>query len=174
MLKIKLVLLLGVLALSTSSMAADTYSASSNTLTIPLVKVNNNYYSNVLIGVGAIVSIGRKDSSAPTYDTYNAGTNQLSIPEVLVGDTSYYNVVITVGSVLGIGASCATVAECSPSNVSTEALYYGPANYSSVIQTNYTPSATALISTLTNRNRYLISDAATQSTFANYLQVGSD
>jgi len=174
MTKVKLVVFLSVLAFSTSIIAADTYFASSNTLTIPLVKVNNNYYSNVLIGVGTIVSVGRKDSSAPTYDIYNVGTNQLSIPEVLVGDTSYYNVVITVGSVLGIGASCATFAECSPSNVSTEALYYGPANFSSVIQTNYTPSASALISALTNRNRYLISDAATQSTFANYLQVGSE
>ena len=169
----KIFVLLGSLVFSTSSFAADTYSFASNTLTIPLVKVNSTYYANVQITVGEVLSVGSKDPSAPAYDTYNASNHQLNIPEVLVGGTSYYNVIITVGNILGVGATCATAAECSASISNTEAVYYGPANYSSVIQATYTPSATAMVSTLTNRNRYLISDAATQNTNANYLQVGS-
>ena len=170
---LKLFVLLGSLVFSTSSFSADTYSFASNTLTIPLVKVNSTYYANVQITVGEVLSVGSKDPSAPTYDTYNASNNQLSIPEVLVGGTSYYNVIITVGNVLGVGAICATAAECSAPISNIEALYYGPANYSSVIQATYTPGATAMVSTLTNRNRYLISDASTQSANANYLQVGT-
>jgi hypothetical protein len=169
----KLFFLLSSLVISTSSFSADTYSFASNILSIPLVKVNSAYYANVQITVGEVLSVGSKDPSAPAYDTYNATNNQLNIPEVLVGGKSYYNVIITVGNVLGVGATCVTAAECSASISNTEAVYYGPANYSSVIQTTYTPSATAMVSTLTNRNRYLISDATTQSTNANYLQVGS-
>ena len=170
---LKLFFLLSSLVFSTCSFAADTYSFTSNILTIPLVKVNSTYYANVQITVGEVLSVGSKDPSAPTYDTYNASNNQLSIPEVLVGGTSYYNVIITVGNVLGVGAICATAAECSAPISNIEALYYGPANYSSVIQATYSPGATAMVSTLTNRNRYLISDASTQSTNANYLQVGT-
>jgi hypothetical protein len=169
----KVIAFLSCLVFSTSSFAADSYSFTSNILNIPLVKVNSNYYANVQITVGEVLSIGSKDPSAPAYDTYNATNNQLNIPEVLVGGTSYYNVIITVGNILGVGANCATAAECSASISNTEAVYYGPANYSKVIQATYTPSATAMVSTLTNRNRYLISDASTQSTNANYLQVGS-
>ena len=170
---VKLFIFSYALAFGTSSYAADTYAAASNTLTIPLVKVNSTYYSNVQISVGTVVSIGSKDASAPAYDTYNAANNQLSIPEVLVGDTSYYNVVITVGSVLGVGAACATAAECSTSNVSTETVYYGPANFLSAIQASYTPGVMTSASTLTNRNRYLLSDSATQGNNGNFLQVGA-
>jgi hypothetical protein len=170
---VKLFIFSYALAFGTNSYAADTYAASSNTLTIALVKVNSTYYSNVQISVGTVVSIGSKDASAPAYDTYNATNNQLSIPEVLVGDTSYYNVVITVGSVLGVGATCATAAECSTSNVSTEAVYYGPANFLSAIQASYTPGVMTSASTLTNRNRYLLSDSATQGNNGNFLQVGA-
>lgn len=161
------------LAWGAQSFAADTYAAASNILTIPLVKVNSTYYANVQISVGNVVSVGSKDASPPAYDVYNAANNELSIPEVLVGNTSYYNVVITVGSVLGVGASCATAAECSASNSTTEAVYYGPANFLNVIQTNYAPGTMSLASSLSNRNRYLISDAATQSASANYMQVGA-
>lgn len=169
----KFLLFICTLVFGNSSFAADTYAAANNTLTIPLVKVNSTYYANVQISVGTVLSLGSKDASAPAYDTYNAANNQLSIPEVLVGDTSYYNVVITVASVLNVGASCVTAAECSTSSTSNDSVYFGPANFLSVIQASYTPSASSLTSSLTHRNRYLISDAATQSTSANYLQVGS-
>ena len=161
------------LAFGTGSYAADTYVASSNTLAIPLVKVNSTYYANVQISVGNVVSVGSKDANGLAYDVYNAANNQLNIPEVLVGGTSYYNVVITVGSVISVGAVCATAAECSASNTSTEAVYYGPSNFANAIQASYTPGNMTLASTLTNRNRYMLSDSATQIASANYLQVGA-
>jgi hypothetical protein len=155
-----------------NSYAADSYDASSNTLTIPLVNVNNTYYSNVKINVGAVVSIGSKSSSAPAYDTYNAATNELTIPEVVVGSSTYYNVVITVGPILSVGASCATAAACTPSTTTTASIYATPATYATAIQTNYAAGTLSSASALTARSRYLISDSATQSTSANYLQIG--
>jgi hypothetical protein len=169
----KVFLLLASLGFNTNSFAADSYSFTSNILKIPLVKVNSKYYANVHINVDSIVTVGAKDPSAPSYDVYNAINNQLTIPEVLVGDTSYYNVVITVGEILEVGAECDTAAECSTSVSTAEAVYYGPANFLSAIQANYAPGAMSLASSLTNRNRYLISDAATQSNTANYMQVGA-
>ena len=155
-----------------NSYAADSYDASSNTLTIPLVNVNNIYYSNVKINVGAVVSIGSKSSSTPAYDTYNAATNELTIPEVVVGSSTYYNVVITVGPILSVGASCATAAACTPSTNTTASIYATPATYATAIQTSYAAGTLTSASALTARSRYLISDSATQSTSANYLQIG--
>ena len=169
--KLLLVSLLAVVCVS--SYAADSYDASSNTLTIPLVNVNNTYYSNVKINVGAVVSIGSKSSSAPAYDTYNAATNELTIPEVVVGSSTYYNVVITVGPILSVGASCATAAACTPSTTTTASIYATPATYATAIQTNYAAGTLSSASALTARSRYLISDSATQSTSANYLQIGN-
>ena len=161
------------LAFGTSSYAADTYVAASNTVNIPLVKVNSTYYANVQISVGSVVSVGSKDATAPAYDVYNSANNQLTMPEVLVGGTTYYNVVITVGSVISVGTACTTAAECSASNSSTEAVYYGPSNFLKAIQASYTPGNMTLASTLTNRNRYLLSDSGTQIASANYMQVGA-
>ena len=155
-----------------NSYAADSYDASSNTLTIPLVNVNNTYYSNVKINVGVVVSIGSKSSSAPAYDTYNAATNELTIPEVVVGSSTYYNVVITVGPILSVGASCATAAACTPSTTTTASIYATPATYASSIQTSYVAATLTSASSLTGRSRYLISDSASQGTSANYLQIG--
>ena len=155
-----------------NSYAADSYDASTNILTIPLVNVNNTYYSNVKINVGVVVSVGSKDASAPAYDTYNATTNQLTIPEVAVGSTTYYNVVITVGPILSVGATCATAAACTTSSTSTASLYGTPATYATAIQTSYAAGTLTSVSALTARSRYLISDSATQSTSANYLQIG--
>jgi len=156
-----------------STYAADSYDANSNTLTIPLVNVSNTYYSNVKINVGVVVSVGSKDASAPAYDTYNAATNQLTIPEVTVGATTYYNVVITVGPILSVGASCATAAACSASSSTTASIYTTPAPYASAIQASYSAGTLSAASAFTARSRYLISDSATQSTSANYLQTGA-
>jgi len=155
-----------------NSYAVDSYDASTNTLTIPLVNVNNTYYSNVKINVGVVVSVGSKDASAPAYDTYNATINQLTIPEVVVGSATYYNVVITVGPILSVGATCATAAACTTSSTSTASLYGTPATYATAIQTSYAAGTLTSVSALTARSRYLISDSATQSTSANYLQIG--
>jgi hypothetical protein len=155
-----------------SSYAADTYDAATNILSIALVKVSSTFYADVKITVGTVLSVGT-GPAADTLDTYNPSSNQLSIPEVLVGSTTYYNVVITVGDVLSVGATCTTAAQCGASSSTTDALYFGPAQYASVIAASYTPGTMALAATFTNRSRYLISNAASQTVSANYMQVGS-
>jgi hypothetical protein len=168
--KLLLVSLLAIVCVNTY--AADSYDASSNTLTIPLVNVNNTYYSNVKINVGSVVSIGSKSTLALAYDTYNAATNELTIPEVVVGSSTYYNVVITVGPIVSVGASCATAAACTPSTTTTASIYATPATYASSIQTSYVAATLTPASGLAGRSRYLISDSASQATSANYLQIG--
>lgn len=168
--KLLLVSLLAIVCVNTY--AADSYDASSNTLTIPLVNVNNTYYSNVKINVGSVVSIGSKSTLALAYDTYNAATNELTIPEVVVGSSTYYNVVITVGPIVSVGASCATAAACTPSTTTTASIYATPATYASSIQTSYVAATLTSASSLAGRSRFLISDSASQATSANYLQIG--
>ena len=162
-----------VLLAGNSSYAADTYDAATNTVSIALVKVSDTFYANVKVTLGSVVAIGSQAAADGTYDTYNLLNNQLTIPEVVVGGNSYYNVVITVGGVLSVGASCATAAQCSTNNSTSEAFYYAPAQYASAIQASYTPGTMAMASAFTNRNRYLLSNASSQTTSANYMQVGS-
>lgn len=96
---------------ASQALAADTYQASTNVLTIPQVKVADTMYSDVQVTVGSVVSIG-SDVAADSYDTFDTSNGQLSIPAVLVGDTKFYNVVITVGSVVSIGSSCNLNSTC--------------------------------------------------------------
>ena len=92
--------------------AADTYDATTNVLSIPLVKVGDSLYQDVKVTVGTIVSVGA-GPSADTFDTYNTSNGQLSIPVVSVGDTLYYDVVITLGSITGVGTSCLIDTTCN-------------------------------------------------------------
>ena len=174
--KIKLLpFLLGAITLQVHG--ADTYNTSTGTLTIPLVKVDSTYYSNVVINVGSVISVGSASSADLSYDTYSAGTGQLTIPIVNVGTTPYYNVVITVAGVVSVGGSCATLAACSSSTSTTSttnpSLYYAPATYAANILTSYSPGSLTATTAFTARNRYLISDNSSQSSASNYLQIGS-
>ena len=128
---------------SLNVLAADSYDAATNTLTISSVAVGDTLYTNVKITVGTIVSLG---SQTPTdsYDTYNALNNQLTIPAVSVGTANYYNVVITVGNIISVGASCSGVTTCyaaivaaANSSNSSSAKYYAPSPFISVLQQSY-------------------------------------
>ena len=167
------ILLAMCLAFFFNAQAADTYDPSKSTLTIPIVKSGDSYYSNVIIMLGNVLSVGSASSSYLPYDTYTAATNQLAIPQVNSGSTTYYNVVITVGKVLSVGSTCTILAACTATSASTDSIYYGPAPYATAIQTSYAPGTLSTASALTNRSRFLLSDSATQSTSSNYLQVGS-
>lgn len=106
-------LVVGILActLMTFTHARDSYNIETNQLTIPAVVVNDTRYSDVVITVDQVVSVG--STAAEGEDTYNPLTNQLSIPSVAVGTKVYYNVVVSVGRVLAVGIS-------SPVNVITK------------------------------------------------------
>ena len=86
--KTKFILAIGA-AIFFSAQAADTYDSTKSTLTIPVVKVGEAYYSNVIIMLGKLVSVGSASSSYLSYDTYTAASNQLAIPQVPLGSTHY-------------------------------------------------------------------------------------
>jgi hypothetical protein len=106
-------LIVAVLGLSTAALvqARDTYNIDTNQLTIPSVVVNDTRYSNVVITVDRVISIG--NTSSESEDVYNPLKNQLTISSVTVGTKVYYDVVLTVGKVLAVGVS-------SPINVISE------------------------------------------------------
>ena len=151
--------------------AADSYNSTSGVLSIPLVKVGETFYTNVEITLSDIVSIGVASSTSLSYDSYNSVNNQLSIPTVNVGSLSYSNVVVTVGNILKVGGTCANLNVCTGGSNST--LYYGPAPFSSALQASITAPTLTAATSLTNRSRYLISDASATNISANYLQIGA-
>ena len=97
---IKKLLFLIVSCFSLSAYAIDTYT--NGQLIIPSVQVGANTYTNVVVTLGSVISIG---TGAPNgfIDIYNLSTGQLTIPSVVVGSTTYSNVVITIGSVVTTG-----------------------------------------------------------------------
>jgi len=158
--------------------AADSYNSSTGVLSIPLVKVGDIFYTNVDITFSSY-SVGTASSPPLSYDTFNLLNNQLSIPSVNVGAQTYSNLVVTVAEVKKYDpTTCASLAACT-SNTSistpttTSTIYYGPAPFSNAIQASITAPTLTAATSLTNRTRYLISDASTASTTANYLQIGS-
>ncbi len=64
--KLKVLVAIGA-AIFFNAQAADTYDANKSTLTIPVVKVGETYYSNVIITLGNIVSVGSASSSYLSY-----------------------------------------------------------------------------------------------------------
>ena len=83
----------------------DSYDASTNVLTVPLVRVGTRFYQDVRLTVGSVVSSGQASGTSGIFDTYDAATNQLTVPVVRVGDDLYRNLVVGVGSLLSYGGS---------------------------------------------------------------------
>lgn len=88
---------------------ADTYDAATNQLTITSITLGNTTYTNVVVTVGSLVSVGGSSpSSAATCggaDTYDIATNRLTIICIRLNNTDYTNVVITIGSLVSVGGS---------------------------------------------------------------------
>jgi hypothetical protein len=89
---------------SWSAFANDTFNPVNGQLTIPSVSVGSTVYTNVVITVGQVLSVGTAPAIGPN-DTYNSSNGTLKIPIVNVSGQLYYNVVITLGSVINIGPS---------------------------------------------------------------------
>ncbi|HTR01361.1 MAG TPA: hypothetical protein VMH83_15285, partial [Candidatus Acidoferrum sp.] len=114
-------LLAGLLAFAaTAVQAADSYDG--KYLTIPKVLVGTTTYTNVVITVSSILSVG-SGSPAAAYDSYNAANKQLSIPSVQYAGNTYTNVTITVGLIVSVGGSdggnsgCAVVGGAKSSQI---------------------------------------------------------
>lgn len=89
-----------------SSFAVDTYDPSTNLLTIPLVNVGSVSYSNVVVTVGSVVSVGSPPQA--NLSTYNlldlwvktlntAETRNFSLTGVLSGTSVSGNGTVTTG-----------------------------------------------------------------------------
>jgi len=137
-----------------SAWAVDTYNPANGQLTIPAVQVGTTTFTNVVITVGSIVSVGNGSASGQV-DTYDSKTNQLTIPSVVVGSTTYNNVVITVGSVVSVGSNTSEMTLISETFASNTVMplasacnYMGGRNISPQLTISNMPSNTAKIALL--------------------------
>lgn len=85
-----------------SAVAADVYNTANNQLSIESVDVSGTTYYNVVVTVGAVISV-QGGNPIGLSDSYNSALNQLTIPTVQVGNSTYTNVIITVGQVISLG-----------------------------------------------------------------------
>ena len=83
------------------SHAVDTYNSANGQLSIPTVFVGNTKYSNVVLSIDKVISVGQIATSS-NDDYYNASTGQLTIPRAMVGNTLYTNVVVTFKKILSV------------------------------------------------------------------------
>ena len=89
-------------ACSLQAMGADTYSAGQ--LTIPSLTIGNATYSEVVVGISAVLGGPAGASPVGSADSYNPLTGQLTVPAVTLGSTTVYNALATVGKLTSIGA----------------------------------------------------------------------
>jgi Carboxylesterase family len=83
---------------------ADTYNPSTKKLTIPYVTIGGATYSNMVVGVGGVISGPMGTSASGSGDSYDPASRRLTIPRVAVGTNFYYNVVGTISGLLSIGS----------------------------------------------------------------------
>ena len=86
------------------SYALDLYNSNNGQLTIPTVLVDNVAYSDVVVKVADVISVGSAPANG-VIDFYNASTGKLTIPSVQAGNSTYYNVVASVAGVISVGGS---------------------------------------------------------------------
>lgn len=90
----------------TIASACDSYDG--KYLTIPIVAVGTTTYTNVVITVPSVISVGGQvvgPSASQQADIYDANSGRLTISCVTVGGVTYANVVATVGSVISVGGA---------------------------------------------------------------------
>lgn len=88
-------------------LALDSYNSNNGQLTIPLVDVNGITYTNVIVTVGQVLSVGSAPANG-NNDVFNSSNGQLIIPSVTVGSNTYYNIIATVSTVLSVGQTMPT------------------------------------------------------------------
>jgi hypothetical protein len=166
--------------LSSGLQAADTYDGATGQVTAPVVRVGDDYYRDVVITVGSIVSIGEAAEGDAKYDTFNGATGQLTIPAITDGTIFAYNVVVTLGALISQGGKCESLADClgeveAPEVVpvaSDHAIFYGAAPFAEWVETSYSADSLTLTTNLATPARVMISDAPTLVSDANYLSIG--
>ncbi|MDA9784776.1 hypothetical protein N9B96_03150, partial [Gammaproteobacteria bacterium] len=166
--------------LSSSLQAADTYNGATGQVTAPVVRVGDDYYRDIVITVGSIVSIGEAAEGDAKYDTFDGATGQLSIPVITDGNIFAYNVVITLGALISQGGKCDSLADCLGEEevpevvpvASDHAIFYGAAPFAEWVETSYSASTLSLTTNLDTPARVMLSDSPTMVSDASYLSIG--
>ena len=166
--------------LSSGLQAADTYDGATGQVTAPVVRVGDDYYRDVVITVGSIVSIGEAAEGDAKYDSFDGATGQLTIPAITDGTIFAYNVVVTLGALISQGGKCESLADClgeveAPEVVpvaSDHAIFYGAAPFAEWVETSYSADSLTLTTNLATPARVMISDAPTLVSDANYPSIG--
>jgi uncharacterized repeat protein (TIGR03803 family) len=83
--------------------AADSYNLATGELSLPTVVIGGATYSNMVVGIGAIISGPTGTTANGSVDSYDPRTNQLTIQTVTAGSNTYYNVIATVAAVVSSG-----------------------------------------------------------------------
>lgn len=125
--------------------SADTYDGATGQVTAPVVRVGDDYYRDVVMTVGSVVSIGEAAEGDAKYDTFNSATGQLTISVITDGTIFAYNVVITLGALISQAGKCESLANClgeveAPEVVpvaSDHTIFYGVAPFVERVETSY-------------------------------------
>ena len=116
--------------------AADYYDGS--TLTVPMVTVGGNTYTNAKVTISKIDSVGAAGTPPQgSFDTYSNGS--LFIPSAYYNGHLYTNVTVTVGSVVqccGVGVPAAYLLVVNPNDRTINAYPYMNANGVPVVVTD--------------------------------------
>jgi hypothetical protein len=92
---------------------ADTFDASTGRLTLASIQVGNTIYTDVVVTVGSLISVGGSHlaplpgTPPPVVgsDTFDPYTGKVSLPSVQAGNVIFTDLVITVGGILGVGGA---------------------------------------------------------------------
>ena len=122
--------------------------------------------------LGGSLSYAWTLQSAPAGSTASLSGPLTSKPTFTADVAGNYTAALTVKDAFDQSAT-ATVSVVAAAAASSNVTYSTPANFASVLTTSYQADSLTPVASLTNRSRYLISDAAVPSTAANYLAIGS-
>jgi hypothetical protein len=159
-----------------SASTASSVTPSASTTTVPGTPTLNS----LTAGAAQISVAFAKASTGATPTSYTA-TCASNSSSVSVSGTS--TTVIVAGLTAGTGYACtvtaytATAFSAASNSISTTTsnavTYSTPSNFKTLVENTFTPSTTLTSSSsVTNRYRYMISDASAATTSSNYLSIG--
>lgn len=122
----------------------DIYDRAIGQVSAAVVKVGDDYYRDVVVTVGSIVSIGEAAEGDAEYDTFSGATGQLTMSVISDGTSFAYNVVITLGALISQAGKCESLANClgeleAPEVVpvaSDHTIFYGADPFVELVETS--------------------------------------
>ena len=152
--------------LSAGLHAADIYDRATGQVSAPVVKVGGDYYRDVVVTAGSVVSIGEAAEGDAEYDTFNDANGQLTISVITDGTSFAYSVVITLGALISQAEKCESLANClgeleAPEVVPVaydHTIFYGAGPLIEWVETSHSANSLALTTNLATplRVKYLI------------------